>query len=91
MKSLIAAAAALLMAAAPPAGPTETPQNVRLSSDPSQKKICHEVGELGSRLGTKRVCHTAKEEQEARMNRRQFVEEVQRGFSRCNLPDPGKC
>jgi hypothetical protein len=89
MKKLALAALAATLAAAPVFA-ADTPASKPKQVDPN-KKICREVPEIGSRLNSTRVCHTAAEEEQARQNRRQFVEEVQRGFSRCNAPDPSKC
>jgi hypothetical protein len=88
MKIFAFAALAAMLAA--PGFAADAPASKPKQADPN-KKICHEVPEIGSRLTSTRVCRTAAEEQEARQNRRQFVEEVQRGFSRCNNPDPLKC
>ncbi|MEA2999971.1 MAG: hypothetical protein QOH04_2003 [Sphingomonadales bacterium] len=88
MKKIAFAALAAILAAAPvfaADGPASKPRQV----DPN-KKICHDVPEMGSRLTTKRVCHTAAEEQEARQNKRDMVDSLQRGFSRCG-GDPVHC
>jgi ABC-type sugar transport system substrate-binding protein len=86
-KLAFAALAAMLTAA--PVFAADAPASKPKQVDPN-KKICHEVPELGSRLTSTRVCHTAAEEDQARQNRRQFVEEAQRGFSRCSV-DPSRC
>jgi hypothetical protein len=89
MPNLIAAA--LLMAAAPSTSQApQEPPAVKPATDSGQKMICHDVGVTGSRLGGKRICRTAIEEQQAKMNNRDMVEPLQRGFSRCNV-DPSRC
>jgi hypothetical protein len=91
MTSLIVAAAALLIAGASSATHSaQEPPAVKPGTDSGQKVICHEVGVTGSRLGTKRICRTAIEERQAKMNDRDMIEPLQRGFSHCG-PDPVRC
>ena len=87
MKTLALAALAVMLAA--PVAAADAPASKPRQADPN-KKICHEALETGSRLTSKRVCHTAAEEQEARQNKRDMVDGLQRGFSRCNV-DPIRC
>jgi opacity protein-like surface antigen len=88
MKTFAFAALAALLAAAP-AFAADAPASKPKQADPN-KKVCHEDLETGSRLTSKRICHTAAEEQEARQNKRDMVDGLQRGFSRCNV-DPSRC
>ena len=91
MTSPIAVAVVLLMAAAPSAAQApQEPPAVKPATDSGQKVICHEMGVTGSRLGGKRICRTAIEERQAKMNDRDMVEPLQRGFSHCG-PDPVRC
>ena len=45
--------------------------------DPSQEKICEKVEVIGSRLGSKRVCMTRAQWEDARLQDRQSVERAQ--------------
>jgi hypothetical protein len=87
MKIFAFAALAAILAA--PAFAADAPSSKPKQVDPN-KKICREELETGSRLTSKRICHTAAEEQEARQNKRDMVDGLQRGFSRCNV-DPLRC
>ncbi|MEA3034007.1 MAG: hypothetical protein QOH86_2023 [Sphingomonadales bacterium] len=81
MNKLAFAVFAAILAA--PAFGADAPSSKPKQADPN-KKICHEELETGSRLTSKRICHTAAEEQEARQNKRDMVDGLQRGFSRCS-------
>jgi hypothetical protein len=87
MKIFAFAALAGMLAA--PAFAADAPSSKPKQTDPN-RKICHEDLETGSRLTSKRICHTAAEEQEARQNKRDMVDGLQRGFSACHT-DPVRC
>jgi hypothetical protein len=87
MNKLAFAALAAMLAA--PAFSADAPSSKPKQADPN-RKICTEALETGSRLTSKRICHTAAEEQEARQNKRDMVDGLQRGFSACH-PDPVRC
>jgi hypothetical protein len=81
MRNISAAVAAgtLLIGATPPAQ-TGQPANaitVKPTADPSQKKVCREVGEIGSRLRATRICRTPDEWREAQLEARRVTERIE--------------
>jgi hypothetical protein len=71
MKIFAFAALAGMLAA--PLYATNAPASKPKQVDPN-KKVCRDELETGSRLTSKRICHTAAEEQEARQNKRDMVD-----------------
>jgi hypothetical protein len=65
-------------ASAAAADPAQAPsQNTRPALDPNQR-ICEDVTQVGSRLGTKRICATRAEWAEKRKQDRDTVDDAQR-------------
>jgi hypothetical protein len=61
---------------------------VSAAGDPAQV-ICEKVDEIGTRLGSKRVCMTRAEWAEQKRQNRETVEKAQQ--TRCNGEGPGQC
>jgi len=61
------------------------PQNPAATDDPA-RIICEKVEQIGTRIGSKRVCMTAAEWAEQRRQNREVVEHAQQ--TRCQSLDP---
>ena len=69
--ALVFAAPALAVGQAQPAQKAQA-----IEEAPADRKICKKVEELGSRLGTKKVCKTAKQWEEQHRVQRENVEQM---------------
>ncbi|MGN6058396.1 MAG: hypothetical protein ACTHOI_07410 [Sphingomicrobium sp.] len=87
LKSIVIVAATFAIAA--PVGaqtpPAQTPAPAASKDKDPNRLICERQEEIGSRLGGKKVCHTAAQWDELRKSSRQQVEDWQRQNT-----DPGK-
>jgi hypothetical protein len=82
LSALCWAANASVAVAEPNQGST---QNARPKVDPNQR-ICEDVTQVGSRLGTKRICATRAEWAEKRKQDRDTVDNAQRSANAgCNV------
>jgi hypothetical protein len=79
---VLGALAGLVMAAAP-ASESTAPDATARASAYSTKKICREEGEIGTRLGGKRICRTKAEWDAIRAESRRTVDKVQSSTSGC--------
>ena len=77
MTKRIAIAATCLIVASPALSQNTTPAPPQKTSPANPKLICETEQEIGSRLGRKRVCHTAEEWQRLRMETRDAIEKYQ--------------
>jgi hypothetical protein len=78
MLKLVSLAAAALVVASPAFSQNTAPAPQNANPDkPKPKIICETEEDIGSRLGRKRVCHTAEEWQRLRMETRDAIEKYQ--------------
>jgi hypothetical protein len=78
MLKLVSLAAAALVMASPAFSQNTAPAPQNASpAKPKPKIICETEEDIGSRLGRKRVCHTAEEWQRLRMETRDAIEKYQ--------------
>ena len=92
LSSCVTFVAALAWATAPamaadPVAPVAS-EKVRPPADPNQK-ICQDITQVGSRLGTKRICATRAEWAAKRKDDRDTVDGIQR--NPCILDTNGQC
>ena len=78
MTKLIPVAAACLIMASPALSQNTTPARPPQNTNPAKPKlICETEEEIGSRLGRKRVCHTAEQWQQIKAESRDAIEKYQ--------------
>jgi hypothetical protein len=79
---LLAAGVALIVATAPSLVQAQTQTSSQSAATPKEKDpnriICERVDEIGSRLSSTKVCMTAQQWEEKRIQERQNMEDVQR-------------
>jgi TolA-binding protein len=89
LKSLVIGVASLALAApaaaqTAPADPATTDQSQK-PKDPN-RMICERQEEIGSRLGGKKVCHTAAEWQQLRQQNREQIDDWQQRLTSTGKP-----
>ena len=77
MTKLIPVAAACLIVASPALSQNATPAPPQNANPAKPKLICETEEDIGSRLGRKRVCHTAAEWQQIKSESRDAIEKYQ--------------
>ena len=77
MTKLIPIAAACLIVASPAFSQNTTPAPPQNANPAKPKLICETEEDIGSRLGRKRVCHTAAEWQQIKAESRDAIEKYQ--------------
>jgi len=82
-QALILGAVAGLVMAAAPASESTAPDAAARAAAYSNKKICREEGEIGTRLGVKRICRTRAEWDQLKAESRRITEKVQSATSAC--------
>ena len=77
MTKLIPIAATCLIVAAPALSQNTTPAPAQNANPVKPKLICETEEDIGSRLGRKRVCHTAEQWQQIKAESRDAIEKYQ--------------
>jgi len=77
MTKLIPVAAACLIVASPALSQNTTPAPPQKANPAKPKLICETEEDIGSRLGHKRVCHTAEQWQQMKAESRDAIEKYQ--------------
>jgi hypothetical protein len=77
MTKLIPIAATCLIVATPALSQNTTPAPAQNANPAKPKLICETEEDIGSRLGRKRVCHTAEQWQQIKAETRDAIEKYQ--------------
>ena len=77
MTKLVAVAVASLIVTSPALSQNTTPAPAQNANPAKPKLICESEQDIGSRLGRKRICHTAEEWQRIKSETRDAIEKFQ--------------